>query len=177
MPSTPTNTSNNSAIHRPTFKYGVLINLGSYAVLVLSRHSLAKNWPRQESDAVLALEESGRKRVLPLIYGVSRDEVAEAFPLIADRLSADAALGMDRVVDDILSVVKPSAKVARAPELIDFSHQQSDWMNLSSFSENRDGLTKMTKSWLEQPELLDSAQVVLVPPPFHCDSRPRNWIA
>ena len=139
-----------------------------FAVLVLSQHSLAKNWPRQEWDAVLALEEGGRKRVLPLIYGVSRDEVAEAFPLIADRLSADAAQGMDRVVNDILSVVKPSAKVAGAPELIDFSHQQSEWMYLSSFSETRDGLTKMTKSWLEQPELLDSAQVVLVPPPFHC---------
>ena len=42
-----------------------------FTVLVLSRHSLAKNWPRQEWDAVLALEEDGRKRVLPLIYGVS----------------------------------------------------------------------------------------------------------
>jgi hypothetical protein len=139
-----------------------------FAVLVLSRNSLAKNWPRQEWNAVLALEEGGRKRVLPLIYGVSRDEVAKAFPLIADRLSADATLGMDRVVDDILSVVKPSAKVARAPELTDFSHRQSEWMYLSALSENRDALTKMTKSWLEQPELLDSAQVVLVPPPFHC---------
>jgi len=139
-----------------------------FAVLVLSRHSLDKNWPHQEWDAVLALEEAGQKRVLPVIYDVSRYEVAEAFPLIADRLSADFALGMDRVVDDILSVVKPSAKVARASELIDFSHQQSQWMYLSAFSENRDDLTKMSKSWLEQPEVLDSAQVVLVPPPFHC---------
>jgi len=143
-----------------------------FAVLVLSRHSLDKNWPRQEWDAVMALEEGGQKRVLPLTYGVSRHEVAEAFPLIADRLSADAALGMDRVVDDILSVVKPSAKVTRASELIDFSHQQSEWMYLSAFSEDRGTLTKMTKSWLEQPELLNSAQVVLVPPPFDCRFAP-----
>src|SRR5262249_32772818 len=51
-----------------------------FAVLVLSRHSLAKNWPRQEWVAVLTLEESGQKRVLPVIYGVSRHEIAEAFP-------------------------------------------------------------------------------------------------
>src|SRR5262249_3417779 len=46
-----------------------------FAVVVVSRASLAKQWPRDEWSAVLALESAGQRRLLPVMFDVSPQEV------------------------------------------------------------------------------------------------------
>src|SRR5262249_43777492 len=43
-----------------------------YGVVILSPSFLAKQWPMDELRALLALEEDGRKKVLPIRYDLSQ---------------------------------------------------------------------------------------------------------
>jgi len=62
------------------------LGISRYAIVVLSRAFLSKNWPQRELNAVLNLEAStGEVRVLPLVVGDAHDEVFSAYPLLNDK--------------------------------------------------------------------------------------------
>jgi hypothetical protein len=146
---------------------GTGLSQSRFAVVILSQNSLTKKWPTDEWAALMALEAAGGKRLLPITHNVSSRAVAEAFPLLADRLSIDSKLGIERLVEEIVGVVRPRADSAAASVLIDFSHDQNEWKHLPAFAERPGGPTKLLKSWLENPGALEKARVLLVPPPFH----------
>jgi hypothetical protein len=137
------------------------------AVVVLSRASLAKRWPRDEWSALLALETGDRRRLVPVLFDVSPREVANEFPLIADRLSLDLAAGADRVAEGVARLIVSQRDRARPSVLVDFSHGQEKWSQLSRLPERIAGAEKLTTSWLEREDDLAHAAVLLVPPPFH----------
>jgi TIR domain-containing protein len=138
-----------------------------FAVVILSRASLAKQWPRDEWSALLALESAGRRRLLPVLFDVSPQEVAVAFPLIADRLSLDMATGADRVAEAIARSVVPDRDRARPSVVVDFSHGQDQWSQLSHVPARIEGAGTLTTSWLEHEDDLARVAVLLVPPPLH----------
>jgi hypothetical protein len=138
-----------------------------FAVVILSRASLAKQWPRDEWLAVLALESPDRHRLLPVRFEVSAREVAVEFPLIADRLSLDMGQGgADRVAEAIARLVVPDRDRARPSVVMDFSHGQDQWSQLSRVPERIEGAGTFAASWLEHEDDLARAAVLLVPPPF-----------
>jgi hypothetical protein len=137
------------------------------AVLILSRASLAKTWPRDEWQAVLALEEAGRGRLLPVRFEVTQPEVARSFPLIADRLALDMASGADRVAEAIARALGSEQARTEHSVLIDCSHGQDQWRNLARAAARLGGIGTLTTSWLQDPDKLAAAAVLLVPPPFH----------
>jgi TIR domain len=57
-----------------------------FAVVILSRAFLAKQWPMSELRALMAREEEGSKVVLPVRYGITQKELVEADPLVGARL-------------------------------------------------------------------------------------------
>lgn len=137
------------------------------AVLILSRASLAKTWPRDEWQALLALEEAGRGRLLPVLFEVTQPEVARSFPLIADRLALDMANGADRVAEAIARALGAERQRTTQRVLIDLSHGQDQWHNLARAAERFGGIGALTTSWLANEDALAQAAVLLVPPPFH----------
>jgi hypothetical protein len=133
------------------------------AVVILSRASLAKKWPRDEWSALLALE----RRLVPVLFDVSRHEAATAYPLIADRLGLDMTAGVDRVAEAVARLIVADRDRVRPSVLVDFSHGQEKWSQLSRLPERIAGAGTMTTSWLEREDDLARAAVFLVPPPFH----------
>ena len=72
---------------------------------MLSKAFFAKDWPQRELDGLVSLEIGGRKVILPIWHGVTKADVAKFSPLLADRVAASSAEGMDSVVGKILKVV------------------------------------------------------------------------
>lgn len=77
-----------------------------YGIVVLSQAFFAKHWPQYELDGLAALEVSGRKVILPIWHGVSREDVARFSPPLADRVAVDSTLPLATVAAKILEVVK-----------------------------------------------------------------------
>jgi len=76
-----------------------------FAVVIISPNSMTKHWPRREMNTLLALEEDGVKRVLPVWHDVTHSEAAAAFPFIADRLAGSTAGGLPALAATIASIV------------------------------------------------------------------------
>jgi type I restriction enzyme S subunit len=77
-----------------------------YGVVVLSHAFFAKKWPQHELDALFALMQPGTKKLLPIWHGLTADDVKRYSPLMADVLAARTDEGVEKVVAQILNVVK-----------------------------------------------------------------------
>jgi hypothetical protein len=53
--------------------------------------SVNKDWPQKELDGLAALEVNGRKVILPIWHNVTKEEVAQYSPTLADRLAVRTA--------------------------------------------------------------------------------------
>lgn len=85
-----------------------------FGVVVLSPSFFRKEWPQRELDGLVVRETLGAKVILPLLHGVSIEEVARYSPPLADRIAVSSAEGLSVVADKILEVVAPDAE-ASAP--------------------------------------------------------------
>jgi len=77
-----------------------------YGIVVLSQAFFAKHWPQYELDGLAALEVSGRKVILPIWHGVSREDVTRVSPPLADRVAVNSALPLETIAEKILEVVR-----------------------------------------------------------------------
>jgi len=73
---------------------------------VLSQAFFEKHWPQYELDGLAALEVSGRKVILPIWHGVSREEVVRVSPPLADRVAVSSTLPLETVAAKILEAVR-----------------------------------------------------------------------
>jgi len=55
-----------------------------YGIVVLSEHFFRKEWPQKELDGLFAKEVNGEKVILPLWHKISKNEVLNYSPMIAD---------------------------------------------------------------------------------------------
>jgi len=76
-----------------------------FGIVVLSHAFFAKSWPQYELDGLVQREINGRKVILPLWHGVSRDDVARFSPTLAGRVAASTDQPMDEIVRRIIEVV------------------------------------------------------------------------
>ena len=73
-----------------------------YGVVILSHSFFAKGWPTWELSALAALEEArGRKTILPIWHGLTRDDVAAYSPLLAGILAVKSDVGISAMADEI----------------------------------------------------------------------------
>ncbi|HEY4212780.1 MAG TPA: toll/interleukin-1 receptor domain-containing protein [Steroidobacteraceae bacterium] len=86
-----------------------------YGVLVISHAFLRKPWPEYELRGLVAREIGKEKVILPIWYGVSRDDIIGFSPPLADKM---AILSVD---DDVAPVARQLMEVIR-PDL--FEHIQ-----------------------------------------------------
>jgi hypothetical protein len=76
-----------------------------FGIVVLSPRFIAKRWPRQELNGLMAREESGRKVILPVWHELDKATVAAYSPMIADRLASTTDRGVAAVATDIVRVI------------------------------------------------------------------------
>jgi hypothetical protein len=77
-------------------------------IVVLSRHFFAKQWPQAELNGLFALETKERKILIPIWFGVTKDDVLNFSPILADRVAIRVSGSEDipMVVSQIRGVVQ-----------------------------------------------------------------------
>ena len=60
----------------------------------------AKEWPARELDGLTAREVSGASKILPIWHKVSKDEVSNYSPVLADKVALNSSL---KSVEEIAS--------------------------------------------------------------------------
>ncbi len=80
----------------------------SYGVVVLSKAFFDKKWPQYELDG-LAEREVGvqDKVILPIWHGVTHEDIMKYSPSLAGRKAASSSEGIEKVADEIFSVIHP----------------------------------------------------------------------
>jgi hypothetical protein len=73
-----------------------------YAVVILSPSFFSKRWPQAELDGLLALEQDGRKRILPVCHAMSQRQVADYSPILSGRIAVETQSGIETVVEAVI---------------------------------------------------------------------------
>lgn len=77
-----------------------------YGVVILSPNFFKKEWPQLELDGLFARETTtGEKAILPIWHNLDTDAVARYSPMLAGRLAARSADGIDALVSAILHAI------------------------------------------------------------------------
>jgi hypothetical protein len=87
-----------------------------FGIVVLSPDFFRKEWPQKELNGLVARESEGEKVILPIWHNVSMDDVKKYSPILADRKAAHSQNGLDKVVKQIIEVVKPELLVNESSE-------------------------------------------------------------
>ena len=72
-----------------------------YGIVVLSPDFLAKEWPRRELAALLAIEFKHGKRVLPVLHNLELESILRDFPLMGDKVCVSTAAGIEAVASEV----------------------------------------------------------------------------
>jgi len=77
-----------------------------FGIVVLSSAFFAKNWPQYELDGLVAKEIAGGKVILPLWHKVSKNEVMNYSPTLADKVALNTTMStveeLARELGDVL---------------------------------------------------------------------------
>ena len=79
-----------------------------FGVVVLSKAFFAKKWPQYELDGLAEREMAGRDKViLPIWHEITHDDVMQYSPSLAGLRAVSSSSGIDKIVEEILSVIRP----------------------------------------------------------------------
>jgi Protein kinase domain/TIR domain len=78
-----------------------------FGIVILSPAFFAKDWPARELDGLSARETRSQKVVLPVWHEIDHAFVARHSPMLADKIGASTARGIDQVALAILKVITP----------------------------------------------------------------------
>ena len=79
-----------------------------YGIVVLSTSFFNKEWPQRELDGLAVRERHGTKVILPVWLDVDENYIEQFSPTLADRVAAKSKEGIDKVIVDLLSVIRTS---------------------------------------------------------------------
>jgi hypothetical protein len=84
-------------------------------MVVVSHAFFAKNWPQYELDGLVSLEMAGRQRILPVWHEITKSEVLDYSPSLADKVALNTATyTVDEIAEEIADVVNGSSVDSQA---------------------------------------------------------------
>ena len=83
-----------------------------FGVVILSPSFFAKEWPMRELDALVALEDAGRKVVLPVWHEIEREAILGFSPTLADKVGISTMKGLDVVAIEIVKAIGSKAYIS-----------------------------------------------------------------
>jgi hypothetical protein len=72
-----------------------------YGIVILSPDFLAKEWPKRELAALLAIELKHGKRVLPVLHNLELESILRDFPLLGDKVCVSTEAGLEAVASEV----------------------------------------------------------------------------
>lgn len=80
-----------------------------FGVVVISPSFFVKNWPQYELDGLVTREMTGKQIILPLWHKISKQEVIQHSPSLADRVARSTSdFTVEEIACEIADVVKAS---------------------------------------------------------------------
>jgi hypothetical protein len=77
-----------------------------FGVVVLSHSFFAKNWPQYELDGLVTKEMTGEQVILPLWHGITKQEVIEQSPSLADKVARSTTdFTIEEIATEIADVI------------------------------------------------------------------------
>lgn len=89
----------------------------SYGVVILSPAFFRRRWTRQELNGLVAVEEDGTTRILPVWHKITKEQLAAYSPILADRMSVDTSQGLRAVASAVIDVVLSPENARSTPSL------------------------------------------------------------
>lgn len=78
-----------------------------FGVVILSRAFFGRGWPEYELDGLVTLAVSGEQILLPIWHDVTKREVVEYSPSLADRIARSTATHtVEEIADEIVDVIR-----------------------------------------------------------------------
>lgn len=78
-----------------------------FGTVVLSSSFFAKNWTQYELDAMVAKEMEGHKMILPIWHKVTKTEVLNFSPTLADKVALNSSLNsIEEIAQQLIEVIK-----------------------------------------------------------------------
>jgi hypothetical protein len=86
-----------------------------FGLVVVSHAFFAKNWPQYELDGLVSLEMAGRQRILPVWHNITKDEVLDYSPSLADKVAlSTGTFTVEEISAEIADVVNDSGREGEA---------------------------------------------------------------
>ena len=78
-------------------------------MVVISPSFFAKNWPQYELDGLVTREMSGEQVILPLWHQISKQEVIDHSPSLADKVARNTSdFTIEEIASEIADVIEGS---------------------------------------------------------------------
>ena len=130
-----------------------------FVIAVLSPDYLRKDWPQLELAAAPG-------RVIPVLHGITREQLKAMDPLIAQVKSLTWDDNERAVVQAILDRIRSQPRTVRSDVAVVLAHNQTDWDDLeTAIDERLPNVTKLTHGFFDDAELLAATRVLIMPPP------------
>ena len=85
-----------------------------FGIVVISRNFIAKAWPQKELDGLVSLEVDGRNRILPIWHEISKDEVIQYRPTLADKVALNTSiLSMQEITSELIQLIGERADLSK----------------------------------------------------------------
>lgn len=80
-----------------------------FGVIVISPSFFAKNWPQYELDGLVTREMTGEQVILPLWHQISKQEIIDHSPSLADKVARSTSdFTIEEIADEIAGVIHGS---------------------------------------------------------------------
>lgn len=77
-----------------------------FGTVILSAAFCAKNWTQYELDSMVAREMNGHKMILPIWHKITKDEVMNFSPALADKVALNTSLhSIEEIADELAEVI------------------------------------------------------------------------
>lgn len=82
-----------------------------FGIVILSPKFFSKDWPQRELDGLVARENaSGQKAILPVWHRITKSQVANFSPMLADRLAGNSKEGIPSLVRRLKEAIELPTK-------------------------------------------------------------------
>jgi hypothetical protein len=88
-------------------KIDIGLSKSNFGVVVISRSFIKKGWTNYELDGLITREVSGEQVLLPIWHDITKQEVIDYSPSLANKLARNTAINtIDEIADEIAQVIK-----------------------------------------------------------------------
>lgn len=81
------------------------ISQSKLGIIVLSRNFFQKRWTKRELEGFVSKEGTNGKVILPIWHQVSKKEVSDFSPILADKLAINSSQGIDYVISKLVDIL------------------------------------------------------------------------